>query len=57
MTENANDRFERLAAAFRAETGMLAPGKDDPTNTHDYETRRNAWLAWLATPKATENRT
>jgi len=28
--ENSVDRFERLAAMFRKDTGYLAPGKDQP---------------------------
>lgn len=52
MGENANDRFERLAAEFFAATGMLAPGKDQPGamggSREDYDRRVDAWRAWNA---------
>jgi hypothetical protein len=48
MTENANERFERLAAAFHKATGFLAPGKDDPLATENQRTaRRLLWDAFM----------
>jgi hypothetical protein len=44
--EDATARFERRARAFRIDTGMLAPGKDDVLGHHSYEARREAWEAW-----------
>lgn len=46
--ENANDRFERLAAQFYEETGMMAPGKDDHSGSYTREARCAAWDKWLA---------
>jgi hypothetical protein len=46
---NSNTLFEIKAAAFFADTGLMAPGKDAPP---DYggtmEERRSAWDIWLA---------
>lgn len=47
---DALERFERDAAAFHRETGMLAPGKDQPAamngSPSDAE-RMDAWAEWL----------
>lgn len=43
--ENANERFERVAAVFAKETGYLRPGKD--CRLHDPEIRHAAWDAWV----------
>ena len=45
--ETDNERFERVAETFRAETGYLAPGKD--CRFHDHEERRDAWEMWMRT--------
>jgi hypothetical protein len=50
QTETPYQRFERQAAAFYRETGLLAPGKDVPPElaSDDYDDQRTAeWLAWL----------
>lgn len=46
---NANQRFEKLAADFRRDTGMMAPGKDQPAamGGPSIEEREAAWRAWL----------
>ena len=47
---NANEDFERLAAEFYAETGVMAPGKDVPAAMGDYSTRdlrEQLWNLWL----------
>ena len=41
-----NDGFEEYAARFYAETGMMAPGKDDRYETHSREERQEEWEAW-----------
>lgn len=42
------ERYEALAAAFRAETGLMAPGKDAPAEiAASYEKRVEAWGEWL----------
>jgi len=48
MSESANERFERLAAQFYRETGLMAPGKSEPAaGIHTpYEERMEAWLKW-----------
>lgn len=46
----ADERFELLAEEFRKDTGMLAPGKDQPAacgGTPTHEERRAAWRKWL----------
>lgn len=50
MSANANERFEALAAEFRRETGMLAPGKDSPlaSGETDEVSRNDAWRKFLA---------
>lgn len=50
MAENANDRFERLAAEFFTATGLMAPGKDQAGEMSgaDYNARVLAWRAWNA---------
>lgn len=45
-------RFDRLAEAFRRDTGMMAPGKDCPAamgGMDDDEGRMRAWAEWLKT--------
>jgi hypothetical protein len=47
---DALERFERDAEAFHRETGMLAPGKDQPAAMNGSPTdeeRMDAWTAWL----------
>lgn len=39
------ERFERIAAEFRRETGFLRPGKD--CITHEPEVRQAAYDAWI----------
>lgn len=47
--ESSLDCFERVAAIFYAETGMLAPGKDAPAASHGREMydAREAYDAWF----------
>jgi len=42
-------RFESMAKQFRKDTGMMAPGKDQPAamGGPDYRTRADAWNEWL----------
>lgn len=45
------DRYEELAAAFHRETGMLAPGKDQPAamnGSPSLEERAERWREWCA---------
>lgn len=45
------DDFETLAARFKRETGLLAPGKDPPLamwSLEEDKRRRLAWDVWLA---------
>jgi hypothetical protein len=47
---SALERFEELAAAFHRDTGLLAPGKDQPAAMGGHPTdeeRMAAWTAWL----------
>lgn len=49
--EGSLDRFERVAEAFRLETGIMAPGKDVPAALNDsmsIEERRARYDAWVA---------
>lgn len=49
--ESNFDRFERVAAMFYRETGLLAPGKDSSAASSDstsYEHRIERWEAWYA---------
>jgi hypothetical protein len=52
-----NDDLDRLAERFRAETGLLAPGKDPPPTTAesdaDREKRVLRWREWVAAREAT----
>jgi hypothetical protein len=51
--ESPLDRFERLAAQFHRETGMMAPGKDVAAmagDSHSFSERWEAWDAWLKRP-------
>jgi hypothetical protein len=53
----ALERFEQDAAAFHRETGMLAPGKDQPAamgGAPSDEERQEAWVAWLRKRNAAE---
>lgn len=46
---NANDRFEAIAAEFYRDTGLLAPGKDEPTaiwSAEGEKKRQCMWLRW-----------
>lgn len=43
--EDSMDRFERIAAVFRKETGVLRPGKD--CRVHEPEVREAAYEAWV----------
>lgn len=54
MAENANDRFERLAEAFRVDTGFIAPGKSipDAMGFTDEKGRWDAWETWLRSDRA-----
>jgi hypothetical protein len=54
VSETAVGRYERLAAAFYRDTGMMAPGKDDALGTHTHAERRAAFDAWLAARPAEE---
>jgi hypothetical protein len=50
-TEAPLERFERLAAEFHRDTGLLAPGKDAPAASGGFPTEReraDRWTAWLA---------
>ena len=40
------DEFERVAARFQSETGMLRPGKDDRIGAHGPDERREAFELW-----------
>lgn len=45
------ERYEKLAAAFHRETGMLAPGKDQPAamnGSPSLEERAERWRSWCA---------
>ena len=45
--ESINDLYERTAAQFFADTGLLAPGKDSPAAFGDNDQERRArWEAW-----------
>jgi hypothetical protein len=49
-SENSIDRFERLAAMFRKDTGYLAPGKDQPMcgpDQPDGDELRAIYDAWF----------
>jgi len=49
--ENSVERFERLAAMFRSDTGFLAPGKDQPmggADQPDGEELRAIYDSWYA---------
>ncbi len=43
---NANTRLEIKAEAFRLDTGMLAPFKDDRSGDHSEEERVLEWCKW-----------
>lgn len=43
---NAFISYEIKAAAFYTMTGIMAPGKDDATNSHRYSERTDAWKKW-----------
>jgi hypothetical protein len=42
----ANTRLEIKAEAFRLDTGMMAPFKDDPSGDHSEEERLLEWCTW-----------
>lgn len=47
---DSTDRYEVIASLFRAATGMMAPGKDEPVamnSTHTQEERRESYENWL----------
>ncbi len=46
--ESDYDRFERLADEFYRATGYMAPGKDDRSNSHTYQERRDKWDEWIS---------
>ena len=48
-TETPNERYERLAEAFYAETGKMAPGKDVPYAIafDDFAERVTLWRMFL----------
>jgi hypothetical protein len=51
----ALERFEQDAAAFHRDTGMLAPGKDQPAAMGSHPTdaeRAEAWVSWNAKKNA-----
>jgi Uma2 family endonuclease len=52
--ENETDRFERLAEAFREDTGFMAPGKSipDAMGFTDEKGRWDAWELWLRSERA-----
>lgn len=45
---DAYEEYERLASEFYRDTGLMAPGKDDPMPTVSIEERRERWREWLA---------
>lgn len=47
--ESSIDHYERIAAAFRRDTGMLAPGKDQPAAAGGagFQERFDAYDAWF----------
>lgn len=51
MAENATERYDRLAAQFYRETGIMAPGKDVAAalgTSMTIEDRYEAWRQWCA---------
>lgn len=43
------DLYEAMASKFYSDTGMMAPGKDEPSaccGIHTYEERQAAWAQW-----------
>lgn len=51
MSNNATERFEKIARLFYHDTGFLRPGKDVPAikSTPSYdEERQSAWENWVA---------
>jgi hypothetical protein len=48
--EGEVEQFDRMAAQFRAETGFMRPGKDEPAPSgHGKDERYEAWTTWCAT--------
>jgi hypothetical protein len=45
-----NEQYELLAEQFYKDTGVMAPGKDQPPElyTVDYSERSTRWIKWLA---------
>jgi hypothetical protein len=50
--EGAFDWFERLAAMFTSETGLIPPGKDCPPQAADYKATTEQWHEWIRAPYA-----
>jgi len=48
--EGAFDWFERLAAMFTSETGLIPPGKDCPPQAADYKATTEQWHEWIRAP-------
>ena len=44
--ETSNEAFERVNRLFYDATGMMRPGKDDPTCAHSYDERQDAFIEW-----------
>ena len=51
-----NDIYELFASAFYNETGMMAPGKDDPIGAYTQEERRVRWEEWIEELRARPSR-
>ena len=45
---NPNTKYEFIAGAFYRDTGLMAPGKDDPFggSESDFMERQKAWDNW-----------
>lgn len=44
--EGVNAAFEWIAHEFYVETGVMAPGKDDPLGSHTHEHRATLFRDW-----------
>ncbi len=52
LNDDANERYEKLAAEFYKKHGVMAPGKDEPAamgQTISDEERMNLWREFLKT--------
>lgn len=49
------DCFDAIAEEFYRETGMVAPGKDDPTGRHTFAERWAAFVPWMDRRAARES--